>query len=446
MSIANQKLSDVDLEHLQGSVADFRGDEADNPSWDICRLLWQRRSFVGRCIGIGTILALVTAFLIPPRYTSSVRLMPPDPQSGSMNLNMLASLATATTSNMPQAGGIAGQLLGGMKSSTAEFSGILQSRTAEDNLIDRFDLRKVYWVSKWVDARKILERRTNVSEDHKSGILTIDVTDRDPKRAAALAQGYVDELNTLVAQLSTSSARRERVFLEGRLKEVKQDLDSAAVQFSQFASKNTTIDMPAQSKAMVESAAALQGELIAAQSELSGLEQIYSSNNVRVRSLRARVQELQRQLDIVGGKDVGKEGGSAADEGNLYPSIRELPLLGVPYANFYRKVKIEETIFEILTKQYELAKVQEAKEIPTVRVLDSPDVPEKRSSPPRVVITVCGAVLGLLLATVWLIANRNWHNTLPNHPGRVLAVEVSDHLRDMFRSIKNRSLHQHHKL
>src|SRR5262249_14246486 len=151
--------------------------------------------------------------------------------------------------------------------------------------------RKVYSERLELDARKKLANRTSLSEDHKSGILTISVWDRDPNRAAALASAYVQELNQLVTDLSTSSAHRERVFLEGRLTAVKKDLDDASVKFSQIASKNATLDSKEQGRAMVEAASRLQGEKIAAESELKGLEEIYTSNNVRVRAVQARIGE-----------------------------------------------------------------------------------------------------------------------------------------------------------
>ncbi len=172
----------------------------------------------------------------------------------------------------------------------------LRSRTVEDRLVNRFDLRRVYGVRYMEDARTYLEGNTSISEDRKSGVITISVNDRDRQRSAALAEAYVEELNWLLSQVSTSSARRERIFIEQRLVTVKQDLHHAAEEFSQFASQNTTLDVPSQTKAMVEAGADLQGSLMASQSELEGLEQIYTPGNVRVRSLRARVDELRRQL------------------------------------------------------------------------------------------------------------------------------------------------------
>jgi uncharacterized protein involved in exopolysaccharide biosynthesis len=288
-------------------------------------------------------------------------------------------------------------------------------------LIGEFHLMKSYHDSKIEDARKDLAERTEVSEDRKSGIITIGVTDHDPQRAAGMAKAYVGELDRLVAQVSTSSARRERIFLEGRLEKVKGDLDLAAKNFSQFASKNSAIDIPAQGKAMVEAAALLQGQLIAAQSELSGLEQIYTDNNIRVKAVRGRVNELQKKLTEIG--SAGTQGGSQ-NENPLYPSIRKLPLLGVTYADLYRQTKIQETVYELLTQQYELAKVQEAKEIPTVKVLDAAIVPTKKSFPPRSAIVLLGTMLGITMAMTWILGKTQWDAVDVSDPRRVFATEV----------------------
>src|SRR5205807_819594 len=166
---------------------------------------------------------------------------------------------------------------------------------------EKFDLRKVYGKRLVMDARSKLDENTSISEDRKSGIISISVTDHSPQRAAALANAYVDELNSLVAQLSTSSAHRERVFLEERLKVAKLDLDDAANQLAQFSSKNNTLDIQQEGKAMLDAAGTIAGELIAAQSQLEGLRQIYTDSNSRVRSLNARVSELRRQLERLGG-------------------------------------------------------------------------------------------------------------------------------------------------
>lgn len=387
------------------------------------QLFWANRRLLLRTAIYALVASVVIAFLIPVRYQSVTRLMPPDGQSGS-GLGLLAAMAGRTGAGVGGFGGLAGDLLG-VKSSGALFVGILNSENVQDALIDRFQLKKVYHDSKIEDARKDLAERTDVSEDRKSGIISIGVTDHDPRQAAAMAQAYVGELDRLVAQVSTSSARRERIFLEERLQKVKGNLDAAARNFSDFASKNTAIDIPAQGKAMVEAAATLQGQLIAAQAELSSLQQVYTNNNVRVRAAQARVTELQKKLNEIGG--AGTQGQLESDK-SLYPSIRKLPLLGVTYADLYRQTKIQETVYELLTQQYELAKVQEAKEIPTVKVLDGAIVPTKKTFPPRTVIVILGTMLGITLAMTWIVAKTRWAAADVEDPRKVFATEVFDTL------------------
>jgi len=274
------------------------------------------------------------------------------------------------------------------------------------------------------DARKDLAEHTGISVDRKSQIITIIVTDHDPKRAAAMGQAYVEELNRLVAELSTSSARRERIFLEGRLQAVSKDLESAEKEFSQFASKNTAIDVKEQGKAMVEAAVTLKGQLIAAESELQGLKQIYADNNVRVRSVKARIDELKHQLEKLGGKGESMTEVSSQPNDSLYPSIRKLPLLGVMYADLYRRTMIQEAVLETLTKEYEMAKVQEAKEIPIVKVLDQPNIPGKKSFPPRLMIMLVGTVCTIVPASIWVLGKTAWDETDSNDSRKLFAQEV----------------------
>jgi capsule polysaccharide export protein KpsE/RkpR len=174
---------------------------------------------------------------------------------------------------------------------------------------------------------------------------------------------------------------------------------------------------------MVEAAARLQGELIAAESEKKGLEAIYASGNPRVRAIDARVTELRKQLEKL--SSGGTDDASAPAE-TFYPSIRQLPLLGVKYADLYRRTKIQETVYETLTQEYELAKVQEAKETPTVKVLDPASFPERRSFPPRTSITLLGASFGLAAGIFWLIVHDRWTRTDAMDPRKMFAEEILD--------------------
>jgi len=397
------------------------------------RLLWLERRFLLRAGLTGLVLSLVVAVLLPRRYESQTRLMPPEHQGGS-GLAMLAALATKggggggdSSSSSSSDGGLSGGLSRvatdflGVKTSGALLVDILHGPTVQDSLIQKFDLRSRYHVRYWQDARKRLDDHTTIKEDRKSGIISIAVSDRDPREAQEMAKAYVEALNTLLAQVSTSSARRERMFLEQRLKSAKDSLDAASQQFSAYASKTGALDVPAQTKAMVESEAALQGQLIAAESELEGLQQIYTDNNVRVRTLKARIAGLRQQVENFSGNKGDPNSPESQITGDL-PSLRKLPLVGVRWANLYRESKIQEAIYEMLTKEYEFAKIQEAKEIPTVNVVDAALFPEKTSFPPRALIALVGAFLSFLIAGVFVIFAAMWKES--ESPDKKLATEI----------------------
>ena len=391
----------------------------------IQRLVWVNRRFILRAAVSGVLFSALVAFLIPKRFQSTVRLMPPDQGSSGMGAAMLTlasgSIGTQLGSGL---GSMAGDLLG-LKNSSDLFAGILQSRTVQDDLINKFNLKKIYSDRQMEDAREDLSKHTDLATDRKSGIITIQVTDHNPERAAAMAGEYASELNWVVTQLNTSSAHRERVFLEERLAQVKQDLESAEKNFSEFATKNTALDIPTQGKAMIEAAATLEGQLISAETELEGLKQVYADGNVRVRSTQARVDELRRQLEKnLGGKSGDPGTPSAQDRQQLYPSIRQLPALGVGYADRYRNTKIQEAVFQTLTQEYELAKVQEAKETPSVKILDPANVPGKKSFPPRLVIITLGTLLAITGSVLWVFGMQFWNQTPQEDPQKAFAREV----------------------
>jgi capsule polysaccharide export protein KpsE/RkpR len=400
---------------------------ASSPPTDPARLrllarlgvLWEERRFLAKALFAGLAASLTLALVIPPQFKSTVQLMPPDQQAA--NLSSLASLAGRSTGTGALAG-LAGDLLG-QRTSGDLFVGVLESRTVRSALVTKFDLRKVYKKKLWEDAGKRLSKETEITQDKKSGIVTITVEDRSPQRAADMAQEYVDQLDRVMTQLNTSSAHREREFLEGRLQQVSQSLETAERDFSLFASANAAVDIPEQGKAMVEAASTLEGQLIAAQTELQGLREIYADDNVRVRAMQARVNELQSQMDKLGGKPGGLDT-AASTSGDLYPSIRKLPLLGVQYADLLRNTKVQEAVFEALTQEYELAKVAEAKEVPSVKVLDAPNIAERKSSPPRRVITIVGTLLVFCAAAAWILAKDRWHKTDHRDPTKAFAVRM----------------------
>jgi uncharacterized protein involved in exopolysaccharide biosynthesis len=362
------------------------------------QLYWKKRELALAIIGVGIVLSVAYALMLRNIYTSSTSLMPPDNSSPySSMLSMLSGSSTAASLGSEALGlSTPGELL----------VSILQSRTVQDALIARFDLMHYYKARVVEDARKSLSSNTNIDQDRKSGIITINVVDKDADFACKLAQGYVNELNRVMTENSTSAARRERIFLEERLKGVKQDLDDSSLALSQFSTRSRAIDIPGQARSMMEASMRIQGMLAESQSQLAALRQTYSEDNYRVKAVEARNAELLRQYNALGG--VSKATTSTTKANTPYPSAGDLPTLGLTYYDLDRKVRVDEALWETLTKQYEMARVQEAKEIPTIRVLDTANVPNRKSAPHRSVIVLIGTFLSLVLSCIAVLGLNHW--------------------------------------
>jgi len=392
--------------------------ETSEPLW-LTRtwLLWKRRVMLARVTACAFVISFAIVFALPKQYKSVARVMPPEQQSSGAML--LAAMAA-------RSGGLGplGMLAGGMlseHSTTALLVDLLKSSTVSGHLIDRFDLQSLYHCRYRVDTAKKLAHRTKVTDDRKSGVITVEVVDTDPVRARDLAQAYLDELNKLVIATSTSTARRERVFIEQRLASVEKDLEKAQVDLSEFSSKNSTIDIKEQTRATVDAGARLEGEVLAAQAELESLRQIYGDANVRVRETEARIATLKGELGKMAGSYEPVSGNSGEE---LSPQLRQLPRLAVPYADLYRKVRTQETVFELLTQQYELARIEEAKDIPIVSVIDAPGVPEKKSFPPRLLLVFLLTAMSISVAALCVLLEDAWNHLDATDSRRALVGEM----------------------
>jgi uncharacterized protein involved in exopolysaccharide biosynthesis len=420
---------------VHSSETNAASDAGPAPNWVAnTSLLWQKRRILARTAGISMVLALAIAFLWPKQYESSARIMPP---ANSMGGNaILAALAGRAGGSLGSLGALAGSFLGG-GGNTSLFIDLLRSRSIGGRLIDRFDLQHVYRKRYRIDTAKSLASRTRIVDDKRSGVITLTVTDTDPVRARDIAQGYLDELNQLVNRTNTSSAHQERLFIETRLRGVQGDLERAQERLSEFSSTHATIDIKEQTRAMVDAASRLQAQLIIERSGLDSLRQIYGEGNVRVRSAQARIGELESEIAKMSGSSKalpaddgsGDADGSSNGHGNdLYPPLRQLPRLAVPYANLYREVQVQEGVYELLTQQFELARIQEAKDVPVVSVIDAPGIPEKKSFPPRLLLALLLTFASVAVASVLLLVQRRWEQVPASDPRKVLAHEIGRNL------------------
>jgi uncharacterized protein involved in exopolysaccharide biosynthesis len=390
-------------------------------------VLWRERRFLWGVIWKTTLAAVLVALLLPNHYEAVTKIVPGEGQGGAQGLlGRISGAGGAASSSL----GLDPTALLGLKTPSALYIEIMKSRTVGDQLIQSFDLRTHYWMGagrfpwlrgKLYATRKKLQRFTSFEEDRKSGVITVSCTDYDPQLAAKLCNAYVTEMNRLAAELNTSDAHRERLFLEDRLKTAKQELDQDSMALSRFSSQSAVVDPQGQGRSVMDAAARVQGELIVAETDLKGYQQIYSDDNIKVRTAQARIRELQAQLK----KLLGSSGPENRAQGQAYPSMRTLPLLGYQYSDLYRQAKIQETVYEFLTQQYEMAKIQEAKELPTVRVMDPAVPPERKSGPIRSLVVLLSLVGAMALASGWVLGTNAWKQIPLEDPRRVLAAEIS---------------------
>jgi uncharacterized protein involved in exopolysaccharide biosynthesis len=404
--------------------------------WGWLEVLWQeRRRLLGWSLA-GAALAGLLAVALPPKFQSTARVLPSE--------NSPAAMMMAGSSMAPPSASPISELIGG-RTPGALFAAILRSDTVEDALIDRFDLRRVYHVRGYERARTKLSDDTVVSEDKKSGIVTLTVTGREQQRVAALTNAYVEEADKVLQSLNTSAAYREREFLETRIAVVRQGLLSDEAQLARFSSRSSALDIKEQGKAALEMAGRIQGEWIAARSELRGVRQMYGPEHPQVRTLEAKAASLRASLDRMGtapGKSPGNRTTDAAKSANQdesgpatggsgidYLSLGRLPAVGADYADLSREVQLQESVYEALVKQYEIAKVEEAKQTPRLRVIDPGKAAERRSSPRILVLLVLCAVGGLVAGVLAVLGSATWRDAPPGSGWKRLGMRVAADLR-----------------
>lgn len=351
---------------------------------------------IGMPILVG-VLAMVASLLMTPMYISTTKLMPPQQQNVGMSamLGSLGGLASA-------AGG-----LSGLKSQSDVYIGLLESRSISDNLIRRFKLQDRYKSTMDV-TRDVLARNAQFSVGKKDGMISISVTDKDPKFAADLANAYVDELVKLTQTMALTEASQRRMFFEKQLLDAKDQLANAEIALRKTQERTGMVQLEGQVQAIIAGAARLRGTIAAKEVELNALRTFATGQNPELLRAQEELSGLRAQLAKLEKDQPTKDGSFMIPTGNL-------PAVGVEYVRSLRDVKYYETIFELLAKQFELAKIDEAKNTPSVQVLDKAIPAENKFKPKRALITISGVVLGFVLGLV-LIYIRAVYNASRQNP------------------------------
>jgi len=356
---------------------------------DYWRVIVKWRKIIGIVVGIAFVGSIIISLILPKRYASTASIFPPQQEGGTM-----PGVASQLSGGL---GALAGGFLG-INAPVDQWVAILKSEAVKDAIIKRFDLMKVFEVETLEDARKTLTGMVEVKKS-KEGIVSITVEDRDPQRAAAMANAFVEELDRINKRVVTTSGRRMRVFVEERLKEAKVELAKAEDAIKEFQERNRAVKLDDQSKAIIEAIGTVKGQLMAKEVELQTLLSFATPNNPQAELLKTQVEELKEKLrELEEGK---KRLGNPSSKDIFIPTAK-IPDLSLQYARLLRDAKVQQTLYELLTQQYEMARIQEAKDTPTVQVLDEAKVPERKSKPRRrqivMLSTITAAFFGVFAA------------------------------------------------
>jgi uncharacterized protein involved in exopolysaccharide biosynthesis len=354
--------------------------------------LAQNKALVAKIAAAVTLIGLVFACTLPVRYTSVTRLMPPQQTqpAASMMLNQLAGAG---------AGSLAALTGGGLslKNPNDIYLGLLTSRPVADAIIDRFGLRVVYRSTDMTEARRTLSENSAVSSE-KNGFIAVAVTDRDPNRAAAMANAYTEQLRALTKTLAVTEATHRRLFYEDQLKQAREALITAEAGFEQVEQNKGLVQLDAQARAMIESQAQLRAQTEAKQVQVQALRSFSTEHNPSLELAERELAALEAETAHL------EERNSGAGVSHL--RLGNVPDAGMAYLRAEHEVKYRQTIFDLLLRQYDAAGLDEAKDAAVIQVVEPGIPPERKSSPHRAAILVLSALFGLILGCCWVLAQR----------------------------------------
>jgi tyrosine-protein kinase Etk/Wzc len=342
---------------------------------------------------LGTaLLAIVVSFLLPIRYEAKVVLLPPaqDSSIGSALLGQMGGMGSPL-------GALASLASGSILKNPADmYVSLLTSRTVEDATIQRFGLMAEYDKKRMSATRKVFERRTTVVAGSKDGLIRITLEDSDPKRAAELANGYVDEFRKLSASLAITEAARRRLFFEGQLQQAKDNLTAAEEAMRKTEQSTGVLQIDSQARSLIESAAILRGQVMAKQVQIQSMRSFAAEDNPDLILAKQELAALQTQLEQLAGSQT-----DAGSDINLSKG-RVTGAAGLEYLRRYRDLKYNETVFELLAKEFEVAKLDEAREGSIIQVVDAAVPPDIRSFPQRTLIVIGVTIFGFFVAAFWV--------------------------------------------
>jgi tyrosine-protein kinase Etk/Wzc len=358
-------------------------------------------------------LALLILLLIPNQYTATARLMPPQ-QNMTLSGQLLDQLGgtTALPSNMAanMAGGLAAGLLG-LRSPGDLYVGMLAGDTIADRIIERFKLKEYYksWLSftpPYIEDLRIqLSKRVVISVGKEDGLVTIEATDEDPQRAADMANAYVEELDKLLGYMAHNEAQARMVFLEKERSKAIQNLAKAEADLRAFSEQTNVLQIDAQTKGILEYTASLRAQIDAKEIELQVLRQTAAPSNFDVIRIDTEIQGLKQKLQTA-----ETQGSQNPRLGDVMLSASKVPALGLDYIRLYREAKYQENLYQLFCKLVEIANLDILREAVIVQVVDQGKLPEKKSKPKRLLISILIGFVAMVSLIFYSFFLEYWEN------------------------------------
>jgi len=370
---------------------------------DVLIILARKKRLIVLTTAFFTIGAIVVSLLWPISYTAQVTLLPPQNSSTGMS-SMLAS----QLGNLGGMATLAGGSLG-LKNPNDMYVAMMKSRTVEDAMVEHYGLMKEYRQKYLSGARRAWESKATVDGNEKDGLIHVSVEDGNPHRAAELANGYVEQFRKLSEHLAISEASQRRLFFEQQLQQAKENLTKAEVALKETEQKTGLIQLDSQARALIESAASLRAQIAAKEVQIQSLKTFATNEN-------SQLIQAQQELDSLRSQLAQLVGNQSSPDAELIPSGGKVPAAGLEYLRKLRDVKYQETIFDILARQYEMAKLDEAKQGALIQVVDPAVPPDQRSSPHRSLIVVGCTVFGFLVGNFIALLKSGFERLAADRP------------------------------
>ncbi len=356
------------------------------------------------CISLA---GVIVSLLLPTRYTASTSILPPQ-QGSSTSAALMAQLG-----NLGSVASLAGGSLG-LKNPNDLQVAMLKSRTVEDAMLDRFHLVELYHTKRRSDARMKFEKVVDINSGSKDGVIRISIIDSDPQRAADMANGYVEEFKKFSATLAVTEASQRRLFFEQQLSQAKDNLAKAEEDLKRTGQKTGLIQLDAQARAAIQLIAELRAQVAAKEAQIIAMRSFATGENPGLQMAEQELAGLRAQEAKMGAASEGTTN-ALVPKGNMQEA-------GIEYVRKLRDVKYYETIFDLLARQYEVAKVDEARQGAVVQIVDRAIVPDHRSSPQRTLIVLGAAVFGIFVGIGWVFAAEGF-NRLSKDPAERSRLE-----------------------